>query len=157
MKIHKSIQTSIYRLILMLVISSNAWSNNDSNLVSICDKLEGLNSQKGHFDGDDWNEKIDKWNGEKHTLLLALAETIKLHPISVNNLIKICIKPDKKVNEQSSIQNLNFNWIWQKQNTKKELDNSEFWFFSWRGNRDFLILLRNNDDFIGAAWLYAYE
>lgn len=63
----------------------------------IAAEFRDLQTIRGHFNGGTWNDKVDKWMGRKHWLMLALG--LRLGQYKKSDLIQLLGFPDQIVRE----------------------------------------------------------
>lgn len=116
---------------------------------------------KGHFDGGEWKDEVDKWMDRKHRLMIELESRISDGNYKKGDIIKLLDQPDRIVCKGDDL----FEQIIHQQGSnllEKEYDPStvpsyEFLVYYWRGRHDFLFFTCLDDIIIHSGWWYAGE
>ncbi|MCO7225216.1 hypothetical protein [Pleionea sp. CnH1-48] len=101
-----------------------------SNVQSIASEYRELKSAKGHYNGGQWRDELDKWKGKKHELMSQLADYINQSSISRTRLTELMGEPDEWRNNLAV--------------------------YYWRGHHDYL-LVQCSPECNKTNWFYSYE
>ena len=106
-----------------------------------------IRRQKGHFDGEEWNNEVDLWSGRKHILMQALSNRLDAISASKRQVIEVMGKPDRIVNataaEFEELPALN--------------GDGEILIYFWRNSHDYLYFNCGRGAGCEPEWQYALE
>ncbi|KAG0055535.1 hypothetical protein BGZ83_008280 [Gryganskiella cystojenkinii] len=104
-----------------------------------------LRKTKGHWDGGDYNDDVDSFNGAKHLAMQKLADYFKSGS-QVSDVISAMGKPDEE--RQQLVEA-----------AQPSGQSFRYYVYKWRGNHDFLWFRVDaaKGKVTKSAWYYAYE
>ena len=111
---------------------------------------------RGHFDGAPWNEAVDRWQGRKHQLMLALAASLVQRQASESELLQLLGHPDRLLRPRDPA-------YAQVASEMRPLPDDTgpappaLWLYRWRGSHDQLVLSVLGGRTHAASWLNAHE
>lgn len=94
-----------------------------------------LRKIKGHWDGGEFVDDVDKFNGRKHKVMQRLGELLGIKGTPRSQVIQWLGEPD----------------------VKKTEDATQQWIYYWRRKHDYLIFILENEQVTKSEWYYAYE
>ncbi|KAF9435108.1 hypothetical protein BGZ76_006882 [Entomortierella beljakovae] len=116
------------------------------------EKFQTLRKIKGHFDGGDYNEDVDAFNGEKHQVMMKLAD----------NFVKIGVLSDDIITVMGISDGIPAEILKSLKRTEPLITpptNFEYILYKWRGYHDYLWIRINlkTKTVQKSEWYYAYE
>ncbi len=145
-------------------VQNNSASHSLSEaFIKACGQYDTLSKIKGHFEGGNWNDAVDKWGGAKHMALQAImTEMERLATLSsADTIINACTKNvHHKTNADKHYANVvrATEWFWGRQQvTHPSTDPFAIQVYPWRGERDFMVVAVQNNKIIAAGWALAGE
>ena len=115
---------------------------------------------KGHFEGGPWNEAIDRWQGRKHQLMLALAADLLSRSARTDEVLKKLGRPDAQLLPRHPAY----------KNAASQLTSVSpagpltgttgaptFWLYHWRGHHDQLVFSVSQGRVSATGWLHTFE
>lgn len=118
----------------------------------MAEEFLALRQIKGHFQGGEWNDAVDKWQGDKHRLLQQALAVILQGDYGSQQLRALLGEPDR---------------VWSKaapgyaqileQTEWQGAPSGELWAYYWRGEHDQLIIAVEQDRAGAGGWLLAWE
>jgi hypothetical protein len=144
--------------LLLLLVASIGSAADTAHKVddSQRERWQQLRQLQGHFDGGQWNDLVDRWQGEKHRLMQQMAQALNSHGASRDDIQKTFGAPDtileQPVGQSSdSYQRTMSATQWQGE------PSGELWLYHWRCQHDQLVLAVENDQLVAIGWLLAFE
>ncbi len=117
-------------------------------------EFRGLRVIKGHFEGGDWNDDVDKWMGRKHQLMIQLGSHLGTGEYSKAQVIRLLTPPDALVREGDDL----FELVNNSPDFEKPASSTyEFLIYYWRGTHDFLYLTCQDEVILSSGWWYGGE
>ena len=130
----------------------------DGNLTMV--SIEGLAAEfknlraiKGHFDGGDWNDDVDKWMGHKHQVMIELGLHLGTGEYDNTKVIRLLGSPDLIAREGDDL----FRWVSDLPEFEELTGSYELLIYTWRGTHDFLYFVSQDEVVVGSGWWYAGE
>lgn len=167
MRFNKS--KSLFILILLQLIAltgglSTVWSDSvketeDNFLTSlsveeIAAEFRQVRKIKSHFNGGTWNDKVDKWMGRKHRLMIALDNRLTGEQYDRSGVKRLLGPPDEIVRKGDNLFKLIAR---QMGHNISDSSSYEFLVYHWRGRHDFLFFACQDNVIISSDWWYAGE
>ncbi len=158
--------TRIFAVVTVLTLiiyadpgTADGGSAEDTALVNlpvdeIADEFKKIREIKGHFDGGEWNDEVDKWMGRKHRLMIKLGLRLAGGNYEKSDIIKLLDQPDRIVGKGDYLFEL---IISQKRYDSLTAASYEFLVYYWRGRHDFLFFTCQDGVIINSGWWYAGE
>ncbi|KAJ3416997.1 hypothetical protein HDV05_007479 [Chytridiales sp. JEL 0842] len=121
-----------------------------------------LRTIKGHFEGGEWNDDVDKYNGKKHLALIALGQYFGKPSTPLQTLAETMGSPDEVVPYTEPTADQMPGPILSA-NPSASLLNTEtvgdiYVIYYWRGRRDFLwFLVDGEQKVVKSDWYLSYE
>ena len=117
-------------------------------------EFRSLRAVRGHFDGGDWNDDVDRWMGRKHALMIELGELLGGGAYSRSQVVDLLGEPDAIAVEGEA--------LYDRVRNRGEFVEppggvDAFLVYHWRGEHDFLYLIVREGTVIGAGWWYVGE
>lgn len=114
-----------------------------------------LRSVRGHFDGGAWRAEVDRWGGEKHSAMKALAACALAGHADAGALRRIMGEPDVTLApahpDRSALQG-GIRWAGAAGPT-----GGAWWVYRWRGRHDMLVLAFEAGRVVDTGWWQAGE
>ena len=106
-----------------------------------------IRSEKGHFDGEEWNNDVDLWSGRKHILMQALSNRLEAISAGKRQVIEVMGKPDRIVRGATA------------EFGELPVENSEgdILIYFWRNSHDYLYFDCGPEAGCEPAWQYAID
>lgn len=120
--------------------------------VSIADlgaEFRLLRQQPGHFSGGAWNDDVDKWDGRKHRVMIALAKALGDGSHSNAEIVAVMGEPDAVLKPGQYMFGLAYDG--------RDPRVRELVVYEWRGMHDFLFFTSDGESVFGADWWMALE
>lgn len=108
---------------------------------------------KGHFDGQTWNDDVDKWQGRKHRALIELADYINLSGINSRQLNSLFGQADQRLKKTQP----HFQRLIRQTPELAEKAIERIVIYQWRGMHDYLYIAIRQDRGMSAHWWYSGE
>jgi hypothetical protein len=124
----------------------------DDELKQLATAFSSLRATPGHFDGGEWNNDVDQWQGRKHTLMLELASRLGTGDTSRSTLTDLLGPPDHIVKGGDPLLDLI-----QTVPAYQTAVADEYLVYEWRGTHDFLFFVGQDGRITAADWWYAGE
>lgn len=109
--------------------------SNNKEILGIINQYKNLKTKKGHFNGGEWNDELDKWNGKLHNIMIKLGENLGKPDYKCSDIINFLGDPDE---------------------IKKDIE-EEHLIYYWRGKHDYLYFICKNGFIQKSEWYYSYE
>lgn len=123
---------------------------NQRALASLGKQYRELQQIPGHFQGGEWDPRVDEWMGEKHRIMQALHYQLKQKYSTVPEIRKLLGEPNWEVTKG----HLFFNEL----NTDCKDDQvTQYDVFFWRGQVDFLYFGADGLNVLCLGWWHAGE
>ena len=159
--------------LIIIISTAQDITSNDSGKVTedtdfknvpieeIASEFRKIRKIKGHFDGGEWKDEVDKWMDRKHRLMIELSSLISGGKYKKDDIFKLLDQPDQIVRKGDDL----FKQIIHQQGRdllQKGYDLStmpsyEFLVYYWRGRHDFLFFTCLDNSIVHSGWWYAGE
>jgi hypothetical protein len=106
-----------------------------------------IREQKGHFDGEEWNNDVDLWSGRKHILMQALSNRLGAISAGKREIIEVMGKPDRIVSGTTA----------EFEELPGENPGGEILIYFWRNSHDYLYFNCGREAGCEPVWQYALE
>lgn len=118
-------------------------------------RWRALRSQRGHFHGAAWNDAVDRWQGEKHRLMQALAQRAREQRLDRAGLLALMGAPDAQWPSAAAAPPGALDGAaWQPQAPGPD---ALLLVYNWRAEHDRLLFALQAHRVVATAWLLAYE
>lgn len=125
----------------------------DENLQQLAQEFRNLRSVQGHFDGSEWQDEVDQWQGQKHRLMLELEAQLGDGNFDRTQIVALLGLPDHIVTGGGPL----FKQIESLPTYELFTDVDEFLVYEWRSTHDFLFFAIQDDHLAGSGWWYSNE
>ena len=125
----------------------------DEYFNQLAEEFRVLRPVQGHFDGGEWQDEVDQWQGRKHRLMLELETQLDDRDFSRTQLVTLLGPPDHTVTGGDPL----FEQIKSLPTYELFTEVDEFLVYEWRGVHDFLFFAIQDDHLTGSDWWYSNE
>lgn len=126
----------------------------DEEIISLAADFRDLRAVPGHFNGREWNDAVDQWNGRKHTLMIELGLRLGSGDYDRPALIQLLGRPDHILAGGDPLSEL----IGSLPGYEMAFASAtEYLVYEWRGTNDFLFFASHNGQITASDWWYAGE
>lgn len=109
-----------------------------------------LRALRGHFDGGTWRAELDRWQGDKHRVMVRLGESLGREGVKAKEVRRLMGKPDRIARDDLP--------GWEETRAQlPELKTRELWIYHWRGEHDYLAFAVDGAKVAAAQWYLAGE
>lgn len=108
-----------------------------------------LRQQQGHFSGGAWNDDVDRWDGRKHRVMVALGEALGDGKHSRAEILAMMGEPDHVLKPGQRMFGIAYDG--------NDPRVRELLVYQWRGMRDFLFFTSDGKRVFAADWWMALE
>lgn len=123
-----------------------------SDMKTLSKEFHRLRNIKGHFQGGQWNDDVDRWNGLKHRVMMTLAT--KLSEKTISELMQWMGEPDRiVVRKDPDFQTL----ISKRKSALSKYQTEKLLIYHWRGDRDYLYFACGMETVLYSGWWYSGE
>lgn len=126
----------------------------DPELRQLVDTYPALRPVLGQFSGGSWNDEVDRWQGTKHSAMLALGARLSSGDFSCVQLTDLLQEPDHIVEGGDPLHELIQTLP---AYATPEEEDAQFLVYEWRGTHDFLFFVCENGRITTSGWWYAGE
>jgi hypothetical protein len=139
------------RLCLMLVWPAVACAQTpDAQALALQWRL--LRTQRGHFDGARWNDEVDRYQGRKHQVMQALAQSAREQSAREATLVQWMGPPDEQwssgqIAQAQAIERAKWNGAPQ----------GDVLVYNWRARHDRLVFAVHQGRVVATGWLHDFE
>ena len=117
-------------------------------------EFRSLRTIKGHFEGGTWNNKVDRWMGRKHQIMIQLGSRLGTGDCSKAQIIQLLGPPDLSARKGD----VPFDLVNSLPEFKKPATALyELLIYYWRGTHDFLYFTSQGETIFNSGWWYAGE
>ena len=115
-------------------------------LQRLSQEFQRLKTVKGHFQGGEWRDEVDRWAGRKHEVMSALGETLGQAGTQESDVIRWMGPPDERATPGSH------SWA-----AVRPDQGDHLLVYCWRGHHDFLNFLCHKERVLSSQWWMAGE
>jgi hypothetical protein len=123
------------------------------SIEGLATEFGNLRAIKGHFDGGDWNDDVDKWMGRKHQVMIELGLHLGTGEYDTAEVTRLLDSPDLTAREGDDL----FGWVSDLPEFEEPAGSYELLIYTWRGTHDFLYFVSQDEGIVGSGWWYAGE
>ncbi len=127
-----------------------------------------LRRLKGHFEGEPWNEALDRWQGRKHQLMLEFAADLLRRRARTNDVLQTLGRPDaqlapqdpayeKAARQRTQVAPLLAPPAAPTVTDKRSTRAPSLWLYHWRSTHDQLVLSLHQGRVSATGWLHDFE
>lgn len=114
-----------------------------------------LRARRGHFEGGRWRDEVDRWDGEKHRTMKALAACALAGRADADQLRRSLGPPDETLEPSNASRGpLQPGITWIDPNAPT---GGSWWVYRWRGRHDLLLLAFDSGRVANTGWWAAGE
>ncbi|MBT9583670.1 hypothetical protein IV102_09975 [bacterium] len=122
------------------------FGSNASTLQELSREYQRLRTVKGHFQGGQWNDEVDRWAGRKHEVMSDLGDALGQAGTRESDIIRWMGPPDERATPGSH------SWA------SARPDQGDYLLvYCWRGHHDFLYFLCSKERVLSSQWWMAGE
>lgn len=115
-------------------------------LQELSSQYQQLRSIQGHFQGGTWQDRIDRWAGQKHQVMTELGEALGRAGTPESEVLRWMGQPDERASPGS------LSWA-----AVRPEQGEQLLIYCWRGHHDFLYFLCQQDRVVRSGWWMAGE
>jgi len=114
--------------------ASEQGSGERSN-AELADEYRTLRKKKGHFNGGEWADDLDRWDGRMHSVMAQLGQNLGTPEHTESEITGLMGEPD----------------------SRPTVNGDTHLIYLWRGWHDYLYFICRNGRVKESRWYFAYE